>query len=590
MTINVLQESLFDRVLGAVAPRAAARRLFARVQLEQTRAYAGAATGRNTDGWRTSSTSADTEIAIAGPRLRDRSRDLTRNNPHAAKALSSWVANLVGDGIMPRIKDEKLKKLFDDWQSQCDADGQLSFYGLQTLACREMIEAGEVLVRKRPRRLSDGLPVPMQIQVLEADFLDSSKSNEVNPNTNSTTVNGIEFDAIGRRTKYWLYPEHPGNAFATRGIMQSVAVPASDIAHLYEKQRTQVRGVPWCTPIIRRSKDKDDYDLAEMIRKKMASAVVGVVTGFDEEQKGVAPSVVNSKGEKIETFKPGMIVYANGGKQIQFNTPASDSGYGDATRISLHAIAAGYRLPYELLTGDLSEVNFSSMRGGLVEFRRLVSMLQWQMFIPTFCQRIWDWFVEAAYLAGLYPEPSYPVEWSTPKFEWVDPYKDVLADILAVRAGIRSWQDVVAETGRDPSVVLAEIAAANALFDQHKIVLDIDPRHTAKSGVVQVDPAGGGQDNNPPDNTKPARIDQFVDLAMRLAAVEERTNNPGAGELAGNMSELIDAMRHQKPPTVHVRAPVQVDVAIPAKKAERTVVTKHDANGRIQEYERHEID
>ena len=97
-------------------------------------------------------------------------------------------------------------------------------------------------MRRRVRRSSDGLPVPLQLQILEADFLDTSKSG---PSGASRMVQGIEFDGLGRRQAYWLHGEHPGDAFASRfGSIESRAVPASEIAHIYEKQRAQARGVP----------------------------------------------------------------------------------------------------------------------------------------------------------------------------------------------------------------------------------------------------------------------------------------------------------------------------------------------------------
>ena len=46
-----------------------------------------------------------------------------------------------------------------------------------------MEQDGEVLIRLRARRLEDGLPVPLQIQVLEIDWLDSSKMGANGPNT-----------------------------------------------------------------------------------------------------------------------------------------------------------------------------------------------------------------------------------------------------------------------------------------------------------------------------------------------------------------------------------------------------------------------
>ena len=176
-----MSASWFDHAIASVAPRMAARRVMARQAFETlTRGYDGAARGRRTDGWRAPGSSADTEIGVAGALLRDRMRDLVRNNPHAAKAVAVLVNNIIGAGIMPRAAsgddklDRKVDALFERWTAECDADGQLDFYGLQTLICREMVEAGEVLVRRRLRRASDGLPVPLQLQVLEADFLDAT--------------------------------------------------------------------------------------------------------------------------------------------------------------------------------------------------------------------------------------------------------------------------------------------------------------------------------------------------------------------------------------------------------------------------------
>jgi len=161
-----MRPTWFDRAIAVVSPRRATRRLLARQAFEGlARGYEGAARGRRTDGWRSPGTSADSEITTAGALLRDRMRDLVRNNPHAAKAVAVLVNNIVGAGIMPRAAsgddrlDRTVNDLWEAWPRHCDADGQLDFYGLQTLVCREMVEAGEVLVRRRPRRAEDSLAV-----------------------------------------------------------------------------------------------------------------------------------------------------------------------------------------------------------------------------------------------------------------------------------------------------------------------------------------------------------------------------------------------------------------------------------------------
>lgn len=480
-----------DRAIGWLDPGAGLRRQKRRIALDGARAYAAAAVGRNTDGWRTSGTSADAEIAIAGPKLRDRSRDLVRNNPYAAKAVSVLATNIVGEGIVPRAdtgndaEDKRINAAFEEWAEQCDADGQLDFYGLQTLAVREMVEGGEVLTRRRWRRATDGYAVPIQLQLIESDFLDNSRDGF--QATGNNVIGGIEFNQIGQRVAYWMFREHPGNSFANSlgGMYESVAVPAADVAHLYEKQRTQTRGVPWMAPVVRRIRDVDDYDFAESIRKKIEASLVGVVTSDDETEEGVAPRVETARGRLIEKFEPGLIAYLRGGKDIKFNQPAAVGGYEEYKRVTAREISTGARVPYELLTNDLSVVNFSSSRVGIVEFRRLCRVMQWQVVIPMQLQPWWNWFGEAAFLAGRISSPNPRCEWAPPKWEAIQPHDDAIARMIEIRLGIRSWKEVVAETGRSPEAVMAEVKWFNDVVDAMGITLDADPRRTSMKGALQ---------------------------------------------------------------------------------------------------------
>jgi len=300
------------------------------------RAYDGAAVGRRTDGWRSSSNSADGEIASGASRLRDRMRDLTRNNPHAAKAVAVLVNNIVGAGTRPRAAtgtdalDNRINELWEAWAARSDADGLADFHGLTTLAVREMIEGGDVFLRRRVRRTEDKLPVPLQLQLLEADHLDDTKIGALpdggrprksgapdfldsmsQSRQQPTLMHGIEYDAIGRRRAYWLFPDHPGDTSVPLSrSLTSARVPADGIAHLFERQRVQSRGVPWGAPAMRAMRDLDDWTNAELVRKKTEACLVGVVLGADEADQGVAPTVVDAEGKTIEQFEPGLIAYA----------------------------------------------------------------------------------------------------------------------------------------------------------------------------------------------------------------------------------------------------------------------------------------
>jgi lambda family phage portal protein len=514
---------LVDRLIGVFSPSSAAKRYAARITVANLqRAYEGAAKDRGTDGWRTSNKAADAEIGPAAPILRDRMRDLVRNNPTAARAVSVLVNNMVGTGIRPRSKsgnkalDKKVDALWEQWAAQCDADGHTDFHGLTALAVRGMIEGGETFTIRRPRRRSDKIVVPLQFQVMEADHLDQSKNQEL---TGTGRIRyGIEYDKIGRRTGYYLFPDHPGDQNPISGrSLESVRIEAARVLHLFERQRTQSRGVPWGTPALRALRDVDDWQAAELVRKKTEACMVGIVFGADEENQSIAPKVEDGQGNEIEQFEPGLIAYARGGKDIKFNQPGSTAGVYEWHSVMLHIIAAGWRVPYELLTGDLKQVNFSSSRVGLQEFRRMIEAFQWQAIIPMFCQPIWDAFVEAAFTDGKLPVASIAVEWAPPRFESVNPLQDATTDLLEVRAGFVSPQQAIAKRGYDPKAVLKEWKEWAKLVDADEMIFDADPRRVSKGGQAQA------TDAFDPDTGEPKEEPGEGDETKKPAAATEGT-------------------------------------------------------------------
>lgn len=494
----------FDSVLSYVSPTSAAKRYAARVAISNMRrGYEAASKGRGTDGWRANGTAADAEIASAGGVLRDRMRDLVRNNPMAASAVQVLVNNIVGPGIRPRaatldpVLNKRVDELWRTWSKRCDAHGHTDFHGLMNLAVRQMIEGGEVFAVRKIRARTRSSLVPLQVELAEADHIDDARFSDASDG--SRIKNGIEYDRSGRRSGYWMFPDHPGDASPMFGRrLGSVRVDAKDVAHLFERQRVQSRGVPWGAPAMRAIRDVDDWQNAELVRKKTEACMVGIVFGADEAEQSIAPVIEDGSGNRIEQFEPGLIAYARGGKDIKFNQPASTAGVYEWHRVQLHIIAAGFRVPYALMTGDLSQANFSSTRAGLNEFRRMIDQVQWQTVIPMFCNRIWDWFIEAARLEGLLPEGvDIPAEWAPPRFESVNPLQDAQADLLEVRAGFSSLPQQISRRGYDPDELIAEWADFAKKTDDAKLVFDTDPRLVTKAGLGQttdpIKPSGDGE-------------------------------------------------------------------------------------------------
>src|SRR6185369_8231463 len=165
--------------------------------------YEGGAQGRRTIGWNAPSTTANTAVLSNLTTLRNRSRRAARNDGYAKGALDAIVRNVIGTGIKPmsQADDEAFRRLvtvlFLNWTDESDADGVLDFYGQQSLAVREWMEGGEAFVRRRKRFPSDGLSVPLQLQIIEPELLQHQR-NGFAPNGNRIRA-GIEYDAIGRR-------------------------------------------------------------------------------------------------------------------------------------------------------------------------------------------------------------------------------------------------------------------------------------------------------------------------------------------------------------------------------------------------------
>lgn len=501
--------NILDRAIAVVAPRTAARRLAARVAIDAaTRGYSAANRDRLNGSWRTASTSADAEIGPAAQLLRDRMRDLVRNNPYAANALSVLVTHAVGAGIVPRSKDKKVNALFAEWAKQCDADGHLDFNGVVSLVTSEMLEAGTGVIRRRRRRLEDGLAVPLQLQVIEVDHLDATKNGDLGGGRRAAY--GIEYDGIGKTTAYWMYPVHPGNAvLAASTSLNSRPVPADEVAFAFVKQRAgQTQGVPWGHAAVRKLYDLETYEDAELIRKKLEACLVGVVTGGDEPGgvglpmgEDEVPGVYNADGEIVEKFVPGMLYHARGGKDIKFTQPANTANYDSYKTSMLHTIAAGFRVPHALLTGRLDKVNYSSSKVGLETYKRTIDDLQWKVIIPMICQPLWDWFCEAAYFAGKIKSRKVPVEWSPPRFPTADEAKDIAARVAAIRAGLLNPLVAIAETGYTPDEVIDGFVEWNKKLDDKGLVFDSDPRRMSQAGQTQQKPVDDGAD---PPNTEEA--------------------------------------------------------------------------------------
>jgi lambda family phage portal protein len=439
--------------------------------LDRRRAFDAAGGGRRWEGVK-SVESLNAAILAGATVAARRAGYYARNNPWVAAAVQALIANAIGTGIKPRSAHPDstvrgaLHRLWARWTDRADANGLTDFYGLQALALRAMVESGESFARLRTTDSGGGLP-PLQIELLDREQVPSDMHREIG---NGARIRaGIEFDAAGRRIAYHCYRNRPGDALAPMAL-DTVRVPASDLAHLFQVLAPgQLRGITWLAPVLLRLHELDQYEDAALVKAKVAALFTGFIRDPDGTVAGLnGGGPVN--GVLQVGMEPGSLIPLPPGADIQFSDPADPGDYGAYVKNHIRAIASGLGLPYELISGDLEGVTYSSIRAGLVEFRRRIEQLQHTVIVFQFCRPVWERFVRLAVLSGALPvrdfdrdpAPYLACDWLPPKWDWVDPAKDARAEIEQIRADLKSRSQSIAERGYDIEEVDAAIAADRA--------------------------------------------------------------------------------------------------------------------------------
>jgi len=446
--------------------------------------YDGAGEGRRSANWNAPDSSVNSLMMPALRNLRSRSRAAVRNDPYAFNAIDKRVSNLIGTGINPRPKTEDpvlrklLQELWEDWVEESDADGLTDFYGQQALIARTVETAGECFVRIRPRSLDEGLAVPIQLQVLAPEFVPHDKFETVSGG--NVIRAGIEFEPSGKRAAYMMYRSHPREALGSSGYNQLVRVPASQVLHIFEPvEPGQLRGVPRLSPVLKRLRSLDNFDDAVLFRQEVANLFAGFIsrpapdTG-QEPRDPVTGKLLDLDADgftPMVALEPGTMQELGAGEEVEFSKPPdAGNNYPDFMRQQLMAAAAGSGTPYELLTGDMRDVNDRALRVVLNEFRRRLEQLQFSVYVHQLCRPVRAAWMDMAVLSGALTLADYAprrreylrTRWVPQGWAYLHPVQDVQSRMMEVNAGFGSRSEMVLRTGYDAETVDAENAADQA--------------------------------------------------------------------------------------------------------------------------------
>lgn len=484
-----------------------------------TAGFAGGAVGRLTASLATWSGSVNADLDGSLPILRARARALAANNEHGRRFLTLVSTNVVGrgnpklqvraaerTGKLDKVANDTIEVHWDRWGATADITGRhRSHYSLWRTVIKAVARDGEALVRKvRDRRL----PYGMGLQLLEADRLDEARNQRLE--NGNTIRQGVEVDSTLRAVAYWVKTAHPGENYAT-SAMNIERVPAGEMVHLFLPERAeQVRGVTWFHAVIVRASIIHDFEESAVVAAKLGASKVATLVshpdspvaenvgeGMGDAKVGGIPQISAEAGEILDfTQYPGV--------QMQSWDPEyPHANFESFLKACLRGLAAGCDVAAHNLTGDMTDVNYSSARIAELAEREVWMTLQ-DWFIESFVLPIYEEWLAMALLTGAItfdgsgkalPADKLQKFLTASRFQgrrwsWVDPSKEASANETLLANGLTSRTRIAAEQGEEFDDILDELAQEQTQMEAAGLPTSPKAAPPAVPPAPTSDPAG----------------------------------------------------------------------------------------------------
>jgi lambda family phage portal protein len=484
---------MFEKIKGIIA------RWFGGAKQIAKRRYNSAKVDRTTSDWLPSSQTTNMQLRYDLKRLRERSRDMAKNDPYAKKYFRLVKSNVIGKGITLQVKTSdktlksdavltsKIEAKFREWgkKKNCTLSGKLSWLGVQQLFVTHLARDGEVVLRvvsTSKNKFGIGL------KFYSPQWLDEMY-NDTLPGGNRVIMS-VEVDDDDMPVAYWL--TQPAGEYQRRNTTRyRTRVPASEIIHrfLINEDEDQARGVPWLHASMLRLKNLDGYEEAEIIAARIEACQMGfAIPPKDEISEHNAEDDDGNEIQIEESVEPGVIRELPAGYDFKTFDPkhpnANAEGFKKGT---LRGVAAGAEISYHTLVGDLEAVNYSSAKIGSLDDRDVWTDLQ-EFTIEALCEPVYEKWLESAFLNGVLDislkdyerikEPTFRARGWT----WVEPFKEAQAHVIGLQYKMESLTDILAERGIDIQDFFATIKKERELAKDYDIDLDelFKPKETHK--------------------------------------------------------------------------------------------------------------
>lgn len=457
------------------------------------RSYAGAQWDRLTADFQSPLTTGDAEMRTRLRTLRGRARQLERDDPYTKRYLSRLQDNVYDHhgitfsslaGEWKRGPNKKLAYIIDEldagvienayteWKKNPFVTGDMNLNEGGRLTLRCTARDGDTFVRwviGSEARNEFGIA----LQIMEGDICDDMRNEVVrtpydgNSSIGMATVRmGVQVNGYLRPEGYWICKAYPGDQmwWNTDGFVSEFH-DASEFLHIFKKERiTQVRDCTWFHAVMRDMHLLNGYDEAAMVAARTGAAKMG---WFMRDYQEPGDGYTGAQGEltdKSMDAEAGLIEDLSQTPGLKFEKwdPAyPHEQYDPFMKVRLRRIGAGLDVSYYAIANDLTEVNFSSIRSGVLEDREQYKATQ-SWWISKFECPVFLMWLKISLANGALKDPtsstSLPFakldKFSKHKFRprrwpWVDPKSDSDANKIAVDNRFKSRSEIIEETSEN---------------------------------------------------------------------------------------------------------------------------------------------
>lgn len=512
--MSKLAERIYDRFFG---------------KKTQTRRYAAARLNKQNANWTTYPTGANYERRLDLRALRARARQASRDDGHFKKFLSLTRSNIVGrKGIQlkcnARSADGSLnvqlnKQVTEAWKlwghkETCTLSGKLNWRGVQRLVVTQWARDGEYLVQMLMPDPQNN-PFGFTLKIWDVNWLDEM-FNQTLSNGNRIIMS-VEYDDDDKPVAYWLTTPASEINFTKRREVRRTRVPAEQIIHefLIEDDESQARGVTWFHAALLKGKSAASYEEGVIQSARFAACSFGTLENSQEIDAAQFTGEDGETGQQILPdidVSPASITGLPPGWHLNMTDPKQPTQNHAAFMKTIYmGLAAALDIPYFYLAGDMEAVNFSSSRVGLDDARDIWKGLQ-DVVAENFCRRVFHTWVRLALLNKQikmsmkdFAEIQNP-KWQARGWNYIDPTKDINADIMALANNANSLTRVLGEKGIDPIDLFEEIQAERELALKYGIELKyVTAVRVSDTGTAPENDAGAPADTPAPPETPPKR-------------------------------------------------------------------------------------